>query len=546
MRWQLGMGLIAAGGLILLPLACSWGEEFHACEAERCGTTSSGGLGGNGGTGGTSGPGGGGGSGGGTSAGSSTVTTGDGGTTGASGSTGAGGEAGESGAAGAGGSPPACDGELRPADDMCVVDEVFGVFVSPRGDDATGDGTRQAPFATLQKGADAASETGKRVYACATAGDYVGALSLSEQHDEIELYGSFECSDWSYDAALRAAVAPVDGVAVTVSEIATSLAIEGFSFESADATARGTSSIAAEIRTSFGVLLRNVALRAGAGATGNSGATGKFTHPGQGKLNGVDGTEEFGGVMSAVVCPAGDETLGGAGGFLDPEFEVINKGAAGLPNHDGPGGEGGVGSDIDCIGQDGADGVAGADGAGATSRGVLENGSWLPAGGTDGLPGSSGQGGGGGASGFGGGGGSGGAGTCGLAGGGAGGGGGASIALLLLDAELRLVDAVVTAGNGGAGGPGGQAEHRNNTPGSPGEGFNDACDGGRGGEGGSGGGGGGGAGGISVGILYQGAPPVRTNTTVTAGVKGAGGGGGGADNDGVAGFAERELDVADV
>lgn len=547
MARRLGIG-IAVGGLLLVPFACTWGEEFHGCETEPCGTTT-GGSSGTGGSGGGADAGGSGGDDGSdsTTDGSSTLTTGDGGTTGAGGSTTGGGEAGESGAAGAsgsGGDPPTCDGELSPRDDACVANEEFGVFVSPRGDDATGDGTREAPFATLQKGADVASEQGKRLYACATGGAYVAPLSLSEQHDELELYGSFECSDWSYDAALRASVAPAEGVALTVSEIPTSLAIDGFSFESVDATERGTSSIAAEIRTSFGVLLRNVALRAGAGATGTSGATGKFTHPSQGEFNGVDGTEEWGGVMSALDCPAGDETFGGGGGFPDPE--VVNEGGPGLPNHDGPGGEGGTGIDEDCVGQDGADGPAGADGAGATKRGALVNGSWMPTAGSDGFPGLPGQGGGGGAGGLAGGGGSGSAGSCGLAGGGAGGGGGASIALLLLDADVDLVDAEVVAGNGGPGGPGGLSERRTITPGDPGEGFSDGCDGGRGGKGGSGGGGGGGAGGISVGILFQGAPPVRTNTNVTAGAKGRGGGGGGTDNDGVDGFAERELDIAEV
>ena len=42
-----------------------------------------------------------------------------------------------------------CDGELLPEDDACVVDEEYGVFVSPTGDDATGEGTRESPFATL-------------------------------------------------------------------------------------------------------------------------------------------------------------------------------------------------------------------------------------------------------------------------------------------------------------------------------------------------------------------------------------------------------------
>ena len=530
MHRQLGMGL-AVGGLVLVPLACSWGEEFHACDADPCGSTSAGGASGLGGNGGSS-----------ITAGSSMLTTGDAGTTGASGAA-AGAEAGESGAAGAGGGPATCDGELLPGDDACVVDEAYAVFVSPSGDDATGDGTRESPFATLQKGADAASEQGKRVYACATAGDYVDVLSLSEGHAGLELYGSFDCRDWSYDDSLRTRVAPDAGVPLSVTQIATSLEVDGFAFESADATKRSTSSVAAEIRTSFGVVLRNLALRAGAGAVGTAGETGRFMHTEQALLDGVDGTEDGGGVTSFVLCPAGDETRGGVGGH--PDSTEPSDGLDGLPDHDGSGGEGGV-AEQSCVGQDGRDGPDGTDGAGASSRGAVTHGSWVPASGAVGSAGLPGQGGGGGAGAANGGGGSGGAGGCGRAGGQGGGGGGASIALFLLDAEVALFDSEVAAGDGGSGGPGGNAEQRMPEFGSPGEGHGGGCDGGWGGEGGSGGGGGGGAGGISVGILFQGTAPVRTNTTVIAGTEGDGGSGAGADNDGVGGFSGREVDVADV
>jgi hypothetical protein len=41
--------------------------------------------------------------------------------------------------------PPPCDGTQSPSEDSCVLTEEFGVFVSPTGSDATGDGSRSLP-----------------------------------------------------------------------------------------------------------------------------------------------------------------------------------------------------------------------------------------------------------------------------------------------------------------------------------------------------------------------------------------------------------------
>ncbi|HEY6725324.1 MAG TPA: hypothetical protein VI197_14915, partial [Polyangiaceae bacterium] len=445
--------------------------------------------------------------------------------------------------AGAGGSPPMCDGELLPGDDACVVAEEYGVFVSPGGDDATGDGTRESPFGTLQKAADAASESGKRVYACATEGEYGAGLTLAEGHDGLELFGAFDCSDWSYQSELRANVAPEAGVALSVSEIETSLELDGFTFESADATTPGESSIAATIRASSGVVLRSVTLRAGTGADGAPGVTMSFTYPEKSALDGVDGTGDSGGVAPIVSCPSGDTTRGGPGGGVAP-----NDGSLGTPNHEGPGGEGGiVGADCTTgIGKTGTDGPTGTEGPGATVVGALDNGNWTPAGGSDGGHGLPGQGGGGGAGATNGGGGSGGAGGCGGAGGKAGGGGGASIALLLVDAAVTLVDSQVVASDAGDGGDGSGGQEGQQEFGDFGAGDPAGCPGGRGGLGGNGGAGGGGAGGISVGILIEGSAPTLTNTEVVVGAEGFAGDGPGASNDGVLGIAQPELNLADL
>lgn len=533
---------VALGGLVIVPLAC--GTEFQACAGNECGTTTGGGSAGTDGEGGSAGPNTGGGV---TTDAASSTAQGGAATTGSTAGGGEGGDPGVGGTAGAGGSPPECEGELLPGDDACVVDESYGVFVSPGGDDASGDGTREAPFATLEKAADAAAEAGKRVYACATGGDYVSALTLTEEHDGLELYGSFDCSDWSHAGELRAKVAPDAGVALSVNAIETSLELDGFTFESADASTPGGSSIAAEIHVSSGVVLRHVVLRAGAGAAGAPGVTVNFTYPEKSALDGVDGTEESGGVTTFITCPAGDQTRGGLGGVPDPSEPT--GGFDGLPNHESPGGEGGtVGADCGMggTGARGAAGPAGSDGDGAMTLGALDNGSWVPASGAEASHGLPGQGGGGGAGAANGGGGSGGAGGCGGAGGKAGGGGGASIALLLVDAEVALLDSEVTAGDAGDGGAGSSGQAGQQEFGSSGDGYADACDGGRGGLGGNGGNAGGGAGGISVGVLVQGMAPTLTNTPVMVGTEGLAGEGAGEGNDGVPGLAQPELDLAEI
>src|SRR5690606_28225856 len=143
---------------------------------------------------------------------------------------------------------------------------------------------------------------------------------------------------------VRANVAPEAGVALSVTGIETSLELTGFRFESADAMEPGASSIAAASQGPTGVVLRSVTLRAGAGGDGAPGVTEHLTYPAKSELDGVDGTEDTGGVSVSVECPGGDQTRGGVGGFPHPT-EPTN-GLAGTPNHDGPGGEGGtVGAD---------------------------------------------------------------------------------------------------------------------------------------------------------------------------------------------------------
>ena len=514
--------------------ALGCGQRFQACRGEECSAEGSGGVSASRGSGGGDG-------------GSSTRTSvSSGGTDGSGGFHE--GEAGEAGAgisaggmSGAGGNMDRCDAEAAPGGDACVIDEAFGFFVSPEGDDDEGDGTRSAPFESLQKAADVAADApGARVYACANGGVYTRALILDEDHGGLEIYGSFDCGDWSYDAGLSASIAPESGTALSVSGLTGGLLLHGLTFESADALEPGASSIAARIEGSAGVALENVMLRARAGADGARGATNAVGFSAVTELHGQNGTALEEGTSEAIECSAHGSTQGGRGGTTAP-----SDGWTGQPDYEGAGGEGGLQAACGSggTGANGAPGPPGLDGGGADSLGSLTSMGWTPTPGADGDPGQPGQGGGGGVGATTGGGGAGGAGGCGGAGGGAGGGGGASIALLLIGSEVSLIDAELTAGKAGSGGPGAAGQQGQEQVGIGGTGGPGACVGGNGGIGGDGGAGGGGAGGISVGILYQAEPATLIGTVITPGTAGSAGEGAGDANDGIAGLAAAELEI---
>lgn len=538
---------------VLLAVGCSNYsddcENFSKCEPP---TTSAGGAGGDtssvgaGGTSGGTGQGGTGGAGGvggegSTSTGGAAGSSATGGSTGSGGqNSGSGATSGQSGSAGAAGSGPSCDASASPLEDGCVVDEDFGVFVSPKGSDETGEGTRERPYGTLGHAVELAVSEGKRVYACATEGVFEETLALNAEHEGLELFGALDCSDWTPNPALRAPVLAPEGSALVIEGVTEGVTVESFRFEAPDAELPGESSVAGFIQSSKNVTLRSVTLVAGDGADGANGVTEPVAFPAKSELDGHAGTATTPGAKVVVECAAGGTTEGGVGGTIDP-----SGGGPGMPNHEGPGGEAGlVGESCGSggTGQDGADAPASPAGAGAQSHGTLGPSGWQPADGEPGTPGLPGQGGGGGAGAPTGGGGSGGGGGCGGVGGAQGQGGGASIALLLLDAPVTLLDAELVAGRAGRGGAGdgGQAGQKEfGFAGSFGPG---ACGGGAGGLGGDGGAGGGGAGGLSVGLAIQGEAPSLEETTLTPGTAGAGGlGGEPGVNDGIAGLAASQV-----
>jgi hypothetical protein len=468
----------------------------------------------------------------------------------------AGGEAGASGQGSASGGESgatqgerSCDSSLSPYEDTCVIDEAHGVFVAPDGDDELGDGSRNQPYATIARGVAAALTQSKRVYACASGGPYTEKVALAGAI-ELEMFGGFSCSDWTYDTNAKSEIVSPTTVALRIDEV-TSLRIEDFHFQAANAVLTGESSIGAFITNATYVALQRTLITAGDGMSGMDGTLTAYPYPSPESLRGNgESSEEPGTGGEAKVCLCQSmSTRGGAGGPPNP---YGLPGENGLPEFGG----GAAGIPPDCrmggTGSDGASAPAVPPSPGATSLGVVTSLGWEPSAGIDGMTGQPGQGGGGGASrprgteskgeilhpGGGGG-----CGGCGGNGGQKGFGGGASIAMLVVDSSIELDSSNLSAADAGSGGRGHAGQVGQGADGTPVGGGAGACRGGSGGAGANGGAAGGGAGGISVGILWSGTTtPLIVATRITVGTPGSGGVGGEPGvNDGLDGVAEEVL-----
>jgi hypothetical protein len=488
-----------------------------ACSSEEFEPSNTGGAAGSGGTGGTGG------------------TSGTGGSGGSSGSGGASGTGGASGGGGSGGDAATCDTTKSPGEESCLVDDQHAVFVNGLAA-TTGTGTKASPYKTIGEAIKAAGS--KLILVCDTT--YDERLTVTSG---VKLYGGFACSDWSYETGKRAVVKPTGkGTALEVTGVSASVLIEDMELASADASAAGESSVAAAIATSSDVKLRRVKLVAGKGAAGAAGVVSPYTYPAQSALNGGTASGLAGGAVKSCACPAGDQSIGGAGGSAPPAtkgndgFPALGGGQGGNPGSCGGG----------ATGKDGSPATPPTPAAGASTLGTLTGTTWSPSKAPNASPGGPGQGGGGGASSASGGGGGGGCGGCGGAGGPGGGGGGASIALVAVDSTVSL-DAgseLVTAdaGDGGSGAAGQAGQTDVGFGGNPGAG---GCMGGAGGKGADGGAGGGGAGGISVAAVWKGTQPtIDGSAKITLGKKGNKGAGGKAgSNDGIDGVAQNAFEV---
>ena len=447
-----------------------------------------------------------------------------------------------------------CDPTKGPHDEACVVDEAYGVFVSPTGSDAFA-GTRASPFRTIAEGMDSAKSSGKpHVYVC--SGSYPEALVVRASRDGLSVFGGLDCATWTYSASSSVTIAPGQpGYALDVEGLANGVTFEDVAImaENANAANPGESSVAVLVNGSTGVVFQRVTMVAGSGANGASGASGGLrtdggtnptasnwlgTPPGYAALDGNDATSTSGGGPKICSCPDGTTSVGGQGssagdgGVQGPGPGLPAYGASGDAGLSGRNGAscGGGGSPA----ENGLDAPQGKASSPSTSWGALGPSGWTPAVGSYGSNGQPGQGGGGGgngpaSTGFGG---SGACGGCGGIGGRPGAGGGASIGLLVYESAVSLVGCTIVAHDAGSGGPGGNGE-----PGQAGglvggTQNGSGCPGGAGGSGGGGNGGQGGPGGLSLGIAFTGKPPTFDGAPVASGlilgrvVVGAGGAGG--------------------
>lgn len=453
--------------------------------------------------------------------------------------------------------PPAgCDGSRGPKDDPCVVDESLGVFVSQTlGNDATGDGTRAKPFATLAKAIQSAAKTGRRVYACAEA--YGESVTLAEG---ISLYGYLDChASWSVAPSLRATIQSPTSPALQGTGLTMPLRVEGFDMNAPASSLPSSSAIAVKLSAVTDLTIASSRIHALAGTDGTTAApAAALTNA----ASSIDGGASIRGYQcsSTTLASCQQSPLVGAGG---------TNACAGLNGFvGGPGGNGGSGG-VYVVGVvsgstvqiaanpgpslaaaatsstagPGAAGAPGGDGSSGTSSsgGVFSEQGFTPGSGTVGQNGTAGQGGGGGNGAaltaadtgtipvhqpypyYGNAGAGGGAGGCPGIAGSPGTGGGASIGLFSVNSGVRLLDATIVTEKGGAGGAGslpsdptagGQAGMNVS-----GHAANAAGAGGRGGRGGVSGSG---AGGPSIAVVYKGTIPNLSGATTTVGAAGAG------------------------
>ena len=477
----------------------------------------------------------------------------------------------------------ACDPTKEPKADACVIDSAYGVFVVPAGgidggpeagDNGLGaaDGTSERPYTSIGR-ALAGKGSKARLYLC--NGFYNEPVSITTA---VSIYGGLSCATgasgrvWSYVGQGAKVAAPAGAYALSVTGVQDgTVTIADVSFEAPDATAPGTSSIAAFVASST-VLLERVALTAGNGANGAPGADG-LANPnytglapaGGGQLSpGPAGSGTFsinGGAGGLNRCTPFGTSAGGDGGLgcatdagspglgspgtATPPAPVTMVGRDGLPRGTVLPDAGGATTLSD---DPGADGVPRDGGVAAAVQlyGTVSASGWAPSPGGDGAPGSPGQGGAGatdplygecGTSDQSIGGGGGGAGGCGGAGGKGGGGGGASVALASVASSVQLISCALTAGHGGTGGAGGSGQDGQAGGAGGDSSFPSAhAAGAPGGNGAGGSGGAGGTGGVSVGILESNATvmsDLATTQNTQLGAPGAGGAAGPAGRHGL-------------
>lgn len=445
-----------------------------------------------------------------------------------------------------------CDPESTPSQDVCVITDALGVFVSPQGND-TAVGSKSDPVKTVGRALTLAKTSGKRVYACGDAGDYAESVTVGASLDGVAVFGGFSCDDFTYVQGLKTTIVAASPTAWIIEDLTIGAHLEDLDIQAAEASLPGESSFGLIVRDSQNVVLRRVKATAGAGAAGAKGADGVAGASGTAAGDAQDGADgscssggetELGGAWTAAsTCGSrgGDGGTGysdGTAGDGEPGVPTTGLVTAVLDN----GGSGSDDADEDgASGADGSDGAPGAPGAPAPLNGAFSASGFTPANGLAGSNGNPGQGGGGGGAGpsvsnecRGASGGAGGMGGCGGTGGAGGGGGGASIGVFIWASSVTLDSCEFVSSDGGAGGAGGQGGTggAGAVGGSGGDGSGtgltaDAGDGGSGGAGGPGGSGSGGSGGPSAALVKSASTAQELGSIVTVpGDGGAGGPGG--------------------
>ena len=340
------------------------------------------------------------------------------------------------------------------------------VFLATDGDDE-GDGTREAPYATLEVATVAAAINPDIDGVAVGVGIFAGPLVVL---DGVSVWGGYDpAAGWARNDRGRTVVRTeeaADGrfAGLVASAIETATEIAFVTVETADAPADITA-YGAYLVGATGLSLVHVEIQAGRGGDGSHGtggsAGGGGAAGGAGQAGSAGGAG--GGAGRNAACPDADGGLGGRGGNTN------EYGENGLPN--GCGGLGGEdGRPWDNEGRPGAPGCSrtaagapGPDGPGAAATGGVVDDRWVPTPGDPGGVGFVGMGGGGGGGGggpeilpFRGGGGGGGA-TGGRGGHGGGGAGGVAFGLYCVDTVPTLLgtnDVTFGAAGAGGGGPG--------------------------------------------------------------------------------------------
>jgi hypothetical protein len=241
--------------------------------------------------------------------------------------------------------PSGCDPTKPPHDESCVIDDAFGIFVSPAGSDAN-PGSKSAPVRSIGHGMDLAKAAAKRVYMC--AGSYPEPLVVGTSRDGVNVYGALDCATWTYGAGNRVVVAPSQGgYALEIEGLQTGGTFEDIEFDAQSGTvgAPGTSSVAVFVSSSQGTRFDRVTMAAGSANDGApGGSTGTATNwlgapPGYAELNGNNAGDAGGAPSKQCTCGDQSQTSGGAGGGPmnipspgagTPAYADAGAGAAGM------------------------------------------------------------------------------------------------------------------------------------------------------------------------------------------------------------------------